>query len=203
MSQHRPEPAHGGGWNGHSQLGDIPFKEGSDEALAPSHTVSIGPGEEGPGKSSSYPESFPGIGSGLLEIESRELDKFHAACEGLGNILDNSGRCAAQYKKTASVFGAINQNAQDIEQFGHDLDLVKDDDSIQGAEHKLRILEALEVGLRLKVEVGGFFPFREHARESRLATLTGAKERGDWRALCSSCQLLDIRGSFYHALMIP
>jgi hypothetical protein len=121
------------------------------------------------------------------------------AREGLGDIFDNSGRCAAQYKKTGSVLGTINQNAQHIEQFRHDLDLVKDNDSIQGAEHKFRILEALKIGLRLEVEIGGFFPFRKYARESRLATLTGAKERGDWRAPCSSCQFLDIRGSLYHA----
>ncbi len=203
MSQHRPEPTHGGGGDCHSQLGDIPFQEGSDKTLTPDHAVSIGPGEEGSGKSSSYPEFFPGFGSGLLEIESREFDKFHAAREGLGDIFDNSGRCAAQYKKTGSVLGTINQNAQHIEQFRHDLDLVKDNDSIQGAEHKFRILEALKIGLRLKVEIGGFFPFRKYARESRLAALTGAKERGDRRAPCSSCQLLDIRGSFYHASMIP
>ena len=89
-----------------------------------------------------FPRDLP---SGLLEIESREFDKFHAAREGLGDIFDDSRRCAAQYKRTDSIIRTINQNAQDIEQFGHDLDLVKDNDPIQGAEHQFRILEALKI----------------------------------------------------------
>ena len=143
MSQHGPESAHGCRRNRYPQLGDISGQEGLDERLAPRETVVIGRSKKRTRESASQPQNRGKIRSRFLKVKTGELDEFDTTGKGLRGILHEVGRCAPQNQKPGFVFRAVDQHAQHAKKLGHCLNLINDHETSQGAEHQLRILEAV------------------------------------------------------------
>ena len=97
------------------------------------------------------------------------------------DALRTTGRCAAEDQETRAVCGPIDENAQDVEELGHDLDLIEDDQAVERSQRKLGVLQTPKIGLRLEVEVGGPPALGERTRKGRLAGLSRTEKRGDWR----------------------
>ena len=111
--------------------------------LAPGQTIFIGRGKERTRESTPEPENVGATGSRLVNIETGKPDEFDTTRQGLGNVLDEIGRCAAQNQKSSLIFRAVGQPTQYRKQLGHCLNFIDDHETSQGAEHELRILEAV------------------------------------------------------------
>ena len=147
--------------------------------FAPRDTVAVRPGQERPREPATQPQSLPGGGAGLLDVESGQFDELDPASKGFRHAPDDLGRGAAEEEEPRLAARPVHQNAQHREQLRDGLDLIEHDEPPLAAEGQLGVLQAAAVWFGLEVEYGGVSAGGHRARQCGLAALAGAEERGD------------------------
>ena len=123
-------------------------EKGLPKPLTPGFAVPVATGEIRAREPTAHPKFFPVAGARLKKIEPAELDKLDPAGKGFGGAFGDLRRGAPEGQETGRIAGPVDEHAQHVEQRGHRLDFVQDDEPFQRSKHHFRVLEPLQVGLR-------------------------------------------------------
>ncbi len=136
MREHRPEPVEGLRRDARPELRDVALEVGADEILAQQEALVVRACQETVGEAPAEPERLaPSLpAAGLEDVERTHVHVGDATGQALAGLPEQIDGCGAEDKEAtvASALAAslVYQSPQRLEQLGHAMDLIEDDEPV-------------------------------------------------------------------------
>lgn len=191
VGDHAPEAPQRHGRDRDAPLRNVALKEGLEELAAPRDGIRLPACGEGQGEPSANPMPCLGRGAEVGQAEALERDRLQSSGQGFGGLSQELGSSASENEEPRCQRLSVGQYAQQGEEVGAALDLVNDDQTLEGAQGDVRFGQPGETLRILKVEVVERIDVDELAGDGRLPALTRPQQRHDPDSSISALGLCD------------
>ena len=139
VGQHRPESLQGRSRDRDAELWHVSLEKGANEVSSPLEARPMRPGGVRGWETASEPKPLEVLDPHLGQGETAQFVVGDAACQGLGALPQQIGRCASEHQKASGGARSVRQDPQGRKEVRPALYLVEDDETAKRSEGELRL----------------------------------------------------------------